>query len=79
MVVVLDSQGVALLAELGIVPVTVVDSYNRYIPGLEQRNFTLYEDKIQQPISYFSNLPLPISATRVQPTHAHRSDCAARF
>jgi len=52
----------ALLAELGIVPVTVVDSYNRYIPGLEQRNFTLYEDKIQQPIKYFSSVPLPISA-----------------
>ena len=51
-----------LLSELGVVPVTVVDSYNRYIPGLEVANFTLYEDKIQQPISYFSNNPLPISA-----------------
>jgi len=52
----------ALLSELGVVPVTVVDSFNRYIPGLELQNFTLYEDKIQQPISYFSNKSLPISA-----------------
>jgi len=52
----------ALLSELGIIPVTVVDSYNRYIPGLEAENFTLYEDKIQQPIAYFSNKPLPLSA-----------------
>jgi len=52
----------SLLSELGVVPVTVVDSYNRYISGLERENFTLYENKIQQPIKYFSNYPLPISA-----------------
>jgi len=50
-----------LLSELAIVPVTVTDSWNRYIAGLERGNFTLYEDKIQQPITYFSNHPLPMS------------------
>lgn len=52
----------SFLTELGVIPVTVVDSSNRYIAGLEIKNFTLYEDKIQQPITYFSNSPLPISA-----------------
>jgi Ca-activated chloride channel family protein len=44
-----------------LVPVTVSDSMNRPIMGLGQRDFSLFEDAVQQPIRYFSEEDAPIS------------------
>jgi Ca-activated chloride channel family protein len=40
---------------------TVTDAQNRVITGLDKENFVLYEDKLEQKISYFSSDDVPIS------------------
>jgi Ca-activated chloride channel family protein len=41
--------------------VSVTDSLNRYVTGLEKEHFKVYEDKIEQSISYFGQQSAPIS------------------
>jgi Ca-activated chloride channel homolog len=43
------------------VNVTVADTYNRYVTGLEKEHFRIFEDRIEQSITYFSQEPAPIS------------------
>jgi Ca-activated chloride channel homolog len=43
------------------VKVSITDPLNRYVTGLEKDNFKLYEDKIEQEISYFNQELAPIS------------------
>ncbi len=46
---------------LVLVNVTVTDPYNRLVTGLEQDNFRVYEDKIEQEVVHFSSEDVPIS------------------
>jgi Ca-activated chloride channel family protein len=46
---------------LVLVPVTVTDTMNRIVVGLEPRNFQLYEDKQSQEIKHFSREDAPAS------------------
>jgi len=48
-------------AELVLVPVTVTDTMNRVVVGLEQGNFQLYEGKQSQEIKHFSREDAPVS------------------
>jgi Ca-activated chloride channel family protein len=43
------------------IPVTVTDPLNRFVTGLERQHFRLFEDKVEQKISYFSSEDAPIS------------------
>ncbi len=43
------------------IPVTVTDQLNRFVTGLEKENFRIFEDKIEQKISYFSSEDAPLS------------------
>jgi Ca-activated chloride channel family protein len=43
------------------IPVTVTDPLNRFVTGLEKEHFRLFEDKVEQKISYFSSEDAPIS------------------
>ena len=43
------------------VKISVTDPLNRYVTGLEQEHFKIFEDKVEQTISYFSQEPAPIS------------------
>lgn len=43
------------------IPVTVTDPLNRFVTGLEKEHFKLYEDKIEQKLSYFSSEDAPVS------------------
>jgi Ca-activated chloride channel family protein len=47
--------------DLVLVPVTVTDVLNRSVVGLQQRDFTLFEDEHQQQLQYFSDEDAPIS------------------
>jgi VWFA-related protein len=47
------------------VPVTVKDAYGRLFPGLTKDNFSVYEDGVKQPISFFTSDPFPVSAAIV--------------
>lgn len=46
---------------LVLVPVTVTDARHRYVLGLEQRNFKILEDGVEQQIKQFSGEDAPLS------------------
>jgi VWFA-related protein len=43
------------------IPVTVTDPLNRFVTGLEKKDFRLFEDKIEQTVQYFASEDAPIS------------------
>jgi VWFA-related protein len=43
------------------IPVTVTDPLNRFVTGLEREHFRIFEDKVEQKVTYFSNEDRPIS------------------
>jgi Ca-activated chloride channel homolog len=43
------------------VKVSITDYSNRYVTGLEQEHFRIYEDKVEQTISYFGTEHAPVS------------------
>ncbi|MCI0748913.1 MAG: hypothetical protein L0Y58_26200, partial [Verrucomicrobia subdivision 3 bacterium] len=43
------------------VPVIVSDQHGRYIAGLKASDFTLYEDRVKQPIVFFADTEEPIN------------------
>src|SRR5215510_12919300 len=42
-------------------PVTVTDAYNRLVTGLDRQHFEVYEDKVKQEISFFSDDDAPVN------------------
>ena len=47
--------------DLVLVNATVTDMNNRFVTGLEKEHFQIFEDKVQQQISHFSNEDVPTS------------------
>ncbi len=47
---------------LVVIPVTVTDSQNRFVLGLEKKDFTLLEDGVEQKVTQFAGENAPISA-----------------
>jgi Ca-activated chloride channel homolog len=47
---------------LVLVPVSVIDPYNRFVTGLEKEHFQVFEDRKPQKISNFSSEDVPLSA-----------------
>jgi Ca-activated chloride channel homolog len=47
--------------DLVLVNVTVTDPFNRLVTGLEQENFRVYEDGVEQEVVHFSSEDVPIS------------------
>lgn len=43
------------------IPVTVTDPLNRFVTGLDREHFRVFEDKVEQKLTYFSNEDRPIS------------------
>src|ERR1700692_2081127 len=43
------------------IPVTVTDPLNRFVTGLEKKDFRLFEDKVEQTVQYFASEDAPIS------------------
>ncbi len=46
---------------LVLIPVTVTDPLNRFVTGLEQEHFRLFEDKIEQELTHFASEDAPLS------------------
>ncbi len=57
-----------------LVRVTVTDPLNRYVVGLEKQHFQVYEDKVEQSISHFSNDKSPISVGIILDTSGSMGD-----
>ncbi len=47
--------------DLALVNVTVTDPFNRLVTGLEEENFRVFEDNVEQEIIHFSTEDVPIS------------------
>jgi VWFA-related protein len=46
---------------LVLIPVSVTDSLNRFVTGLEKTNFKIFEDKVEQTIAQFASEDAPLS------------------
>src|SRR5262245_45941760 len=55
------SQTLKIDVDLVLVNATVTDQLNRYVSGLEENHFKLWEDKVEQKIEYFNAEDVPIS------------------
>jgi VWFA-related protein len=56
-----DSLNIRVDTTLVLVPVTVTDSTNRYVLGLDKENFRVFEDDAEQKIKQFSGEDAPLS------------------
>jgi Ca-activated chloride channel family protein len=56
-----DQQHIIDYTDLVSLPVTVTDSYNRLVTGLDRQHFEVYEDKVKQEISFFSDDDAPVN------------------
>jgi Ca-activated chloride channel homolog len=57
-----------------VVNVTVTDPYDRIVTGLDQSNFEVYDDKVEQKIETFSTEDAPISVGLIFDTSGSMSD-----
>ena len=57
-----------------VVNVTVTDPYDRIVTGLDQSNFQVYDDKVEQKIETFSTEDAPISVGLIFDTSGSMSD-----
>jgi Mg-chelatase subunit ChlD len=56
-----DQDRVRIGTELVSLPVTVTDAYNRLVTGLDRNHFEIFEDKVKQEISFFSDDDAPVN------------------
>jgi len=64
--------------DLVLVNATVTDPSNRFVTGLEKEHFQVFEDKIDQKISHFSNEDLPTSIGLLFDVSSSMSDKISR-
>jgi len=55
------NQTIKVDVDLVLVNATVSDSKGRMVTGLEQENFRIWEDKVEQKVEYFSSEDTPMS------------------
>ncbi len=60
-----ETSSLRIETALVIVPVMAMDKDGKYLPGLEARNFELYEDGVKQEISDFGSAEAPIHVALV--------------
>jgi len=56
-----QNQSIIERTDLVSLPVTVTDAYNRLVTGLDSHHFEIYEDKVKQEISFFSDDDAPVN------------------
>jgi Ca-activated chloride channel homolog len=56
-----QDERIKIPTELVSLPVTVTDAYNRLVTGLDRQHFEVFEDKVKQDISFFSDDDAPVS------------------
>jgi Ca-activated chloride channel family protein len=56
-----EKPAIRVDVELALVNVTVTDPYNRLVTGLENDNFRVFEDNLEQEITHFSTEDVPVS------------------
>jgi Ca-activated chloride channel family protein len=57
----LSAQNIVVDTTLVVIPVTVTDPTNRFVLGLEKKDFSIFEDGMEQKITHFSGEDAPLS------------------
>jgi Ca-activated chloride channel family protein len=57
----LSAQKIVVDTTLVVIPVTVTDPMNRFVLGLEKKDFSIFEDGTEQKITHFSGEDAPLS------------------
>lgn len=60
-----DDDIISIDTNLVTIPVRVLDRNGRFVSGLDKKDFTVFEDKTQQEIAYFSNEQKPFTVALV--------------
>jgi Ca-activated chloride channel homolog len=68
------SKTLKIDVDLVVVTATVTTDKNQYLTGLESKNFQLWEDKVEQEISYFSTEDVPMSVGIIFDTSGSMKD-----
>jgi Ca-activated chloride channel family protein len=73
---IVEQSGAAFRAGVDVVSmnVTVADRDNRYVPDLSEVEFSVYEDGVQQDISFFSQNQLPLALSLLLDSSASMDD-----
>jgi len=56
-----NDEQIVINTDLITLTVTVTDAYGRYVSGLEKKHFTVFDDKVEQEIAFFSDDDAPVS------------------
>jgi Ca-activated chloride channel family protein len=57
----LSAQKIVVDTTLVVIPVTVTDPMNRFVLGLDKKDFSIFEDGVEQKITHFSGEDAPLS------------------
>jgi len=57
----LTAQNIVVDTTLVVIPVTVTDPMNRFVLGLEKKDFSIFEDGVEQKVIHFSGEDAPLS------------------
>lgn len=60
-----SGEVVAVDTRLVTIPVRIIDRKNRFVGGLKQENFKVFEDNVEQEIAYFTNESQPFTVALV--------------
>ena len=63
-----EGEVVRITASLVSVPVSVIDRQGNYVVDLQQKDFRIYEDGVEQLITHFSNIDQPFSVALLMDT-----------
>jgi Ca-activated chloride channel family protein len=63
-----EGEVVRIKASLVSVPISVIDRQGKYVVDLQQKDFRIYEDGVQQVITLFSNIDQPLSVVLLMDT-----------
>src|SRR6266511_5857649 len=63
-----EGEVVHITANLVSVPVSVIDRQGKYVVDLQQKDFRIYEDGVEQLITNFSNIDQPFSVVLLMDT-----------
>jgi Ca-activated chloride channel family protein len=74
-----EGEVVRVTASLVSVPVSVIDRQGKYVVDLQQRDFRIYEDGVEQSITHFNNVDQPFSVVLLLDTSGSTTSSLAQM
>ena len=74
-----EGEVVRVTASLVSVPVSVIDRRGKYVIDLQQKDFRIYEDGVEQSVTHFSNIDQPFSVVLLMDTSGSTASFLAQM